>query len=62
MGYYRHQNEQNFSKNLLVGTVVVNDVTSTRQNLITRVFLQCFRARYYQLIIAMTCDKTNHYI
>ena len=37
MGFYRLQHDQYFSKKRIVDTNVVNDVTSTRQSVITRV-------------------------
>ena len=40
MGFYRLKNKQYFKKKCIVDTDVVNDVTSSRQSVITRVVIR----------------------
>ena len=40
IGFYRRQNGQYFKKKTIVDMDVVNDVTSTRQSVITRVIIR----------------------
>ena len=54
MGFYRLQNDHYFKKKRTVDMNVVNDVTSTRQSLITRVVI---RFSWHDWIIATSCDK-----
>ena len=42
MGFYRLQNDYYFNRKRIVDMDIVNDVTSTRQSVITRVVIRFF--------------------